>query len=275
MELIKIGFLTIKIVDVIDILIVSAIFYAFYKIMRGTIAFQIFIALILIIGLSLLAQLLNLQTVGWLLSRITDIWVIAFIILFQPELRRMLSIIGRTRIARIFLKSGTNEMNFEIVEACRVIQGHGWGALIVLVRSTGLENIIENGELLQSNINKELIISIFNPKSPLHDGAVLIYNNKIEAARCTLPLSENAIADERKLGTRHRAGLGITEESDAFTIIVSEETSEISVAENGKLTKCRDIDDLQIRLKNALGYTSMSRSFKNLFDDTSKDKKVK
>lgn len=273
MELFKIGFLTIRVVDIIDILIVAAIFYALYKIMRGTIAFQIFIALLLIIGLSLLAQLLNLQTVGWLLSRITDIWVIAFIILFQPELRRFLSIIGRTRIARIFLKSGTNEMNEEIVEACKVIQQHGWGALIVLVRTTGLENIIENGELLQSNINKELIISIFNPKSPLHDGAVLIYNNKIEAARCTLPLSENAISEDRKLGTRHRAGLGITEESDAFTIIVSEETSEISVAENGKLIKCNDINDLEKRLKEAVDYNKMSRSIKNLFEDTAKDKK--
>jgi diadenylate cyclase len=164
-------------------------------------------------------------------------------------------------------------MNEEIVEACKVIQQHGWGALIVLVRTTGLENIIENGELLQSNINKELIISIFNPKSPLHDGAVLIYNNKIEAARCTLPLSENAIAEDRKLGTRHRAGLGITEESDAFTIIVSEETSEISVAENGKLTKCKDINDLEKRLKEAVDYNKMSRSIKNLFEDTAKDKK--
>lgn len=271
MELIKIGFLTIKLVDVIDILIVAAIFYAFYKIMRGTIAFQIFIALLLIIGLSFLAQLLNLQTVGWLLSRITDIWVIAFIILFQPELRRMLSIIGRTRIARLFLKMDSNENITEIVDACKVIQEHGWGALIVIVRTTGLENIIENGELLQANINKELLISIFNPKSPLHDGAVIIYNNKIEAARCTLPLSETAIVNDKKLGTRHRSGLGITEESDAFTIIISEETSDISVAENGKLITCKDAADLEIRLKKAVDFNNVSRSLKNLFEDTSKN----
>lgn len=266
MELFNIGFLKVTVIDIIDILIITFIFYKLYKLMRGTIAFQIFIALLLIIGFSLLAQVLNLQAVGWLLSRITEIWVIAFIILFQPELRRLLSIIGTTKIARMFLKIDINENVTEVTDACIEIQKNGWGSLIVITRNAGLSNIIENGELLRSNINKELLISIFNPKSPLHDGAVVINNNKIEAARCTLPLSETKIFDGKKLGTRHRAGIGITEESDAVSVIVSEESQEISIVEEGKLYKCLNQEDLVNKLKEAMSFEGVSKSIKNILD---------
>jgi diadenylate cyclase len=234
--------------------------------MRGTIAFQIFIALLLIIGFSLLAQVLNLQAVGWLLSRITEIWVIAFIILFQPELRRLLSIIGTTKLARMFLKIDITENVTEVTDACIEIQKNGWGSLIVITRNAGLSNIVENGELLQAKINKELLISIFNPKSPLHDGAVIINNNRIEAARCTLPLSETKAFNGKKLGTRHRAGIGITEESDAVSVIVSEETQEISIAEEGRLYKCINQEDLVNRLKKAISMEGVSKSIKEILD---------
>lgn len=266
MELFNIGFLKVTLIDIIDILIITFIFYKLYKLMRGTIAFQIFIALLLIIGFSLLAQVLNLQAVGWLLSRITEIWVIAFIILFQPELRRLLSIIGTTRIARLFLKIDINENISEVTDACIEIQKNGWGSLIVITRNAGLGNIVENGELLRADINKELLISIFNPKSPLHDGAVLINNNRIEAARCTLPLSEMKVFDGKKLGTRHRAGIGITEESDAVSVIVSEETQEISIAEEGKLYKCNNQEDLINKLKEAISFEGVSKSIKDILD---------
>lgn len=266
MELFNIGFLKVTLIDIIDILIITFIFYKLYKLMRGTIAFQIFIALLLIIGFSLLAQVLNLQAVGWLLSRITEIWVIAFIILFQPELRRLLSIIGTTRIARLFLKIDINENISEVTDACIEIQKNGWGSLIVITRNAGLSNIVENGELLRADINKELLISIFNPKSPLHDGAVLINNNRIEAARCTLPLSEMKVFDGKKLGTRHRAGIGITEESDAVSVIVSEETQEISIAEEGKLYKCKNQEDLINKLKEAISFEGVSKSIKDILD---------
>jgi len=266
MEIFSIGFLKVTFIDIIDILIITYIFYKLYKLMRGTIAFQIFIALLLIIGFSLLAQVLNLQAVGWLLSRITEIWVIAFIILFQPELRRLLSIIGTTRIARAFLKIDINENVTEVADACIEIQKQKWGALIVVTRNASLGEIAENGEQLNSKINKELLISIFNPKSPLHDGAVLINNNSIESARCTLPLSETKISNGKKLGTRHRAGIGITEETDAIAIIVSEENQEISIAEEGRLYKCLNQEDLIHKLKKAMSFESVSKSIKNILD---------
>ena len=272
MELFKIGFITIKLVDIIDILIISYVFYKLYKLMRGTIAFQIFIALLLIIGFSLLAQMLNMQVMSWLLGKLTDIWVIAFIILFQPEIRRILLLIGRTRLARLFLKIDLNENVSEVVEACLDFQNRGWGALIVITRTTGLQNIIETGERIDAKINKELLVSIFYPKSPLHDGAVVINNNKIEAARCLLPLSETQLLSNRSIGTRHRAGLGISEQSDAIAIIVSEENSAISIAENGRLHVCQNSDDLKERLKDAMSISSMTKNLKTIFE-SSKDVK--
>lgn len=274
MELFNISFISFDVADLIDILIVSYIFYKLYTIMRGTIASQIFIALLIIIGFSIIAQILNLQALGWLLSRISDIWVIAFIILFQPEIRRLLLIIGKSRFSRIFSKWDVNENVSEIVDAVAELQSKGWGALFVIIRTTGLQNIAETGELLQSKINKELLISIFNPKSPLHDGAVLINNDKIEAARCLLPLSENQEMINRRLGTRHRAGVGVTEISDSVAIIISEESRKISLAVDGKLILCTDTEDLRKRLKQEMVKTNEARSiFSNLSNNGDTDSK--
>lgn len=268
MELFKIGFLTVKLIDIIDILIVAYFFYKLYTIMKGTIASQIFIALVLIIAFSFVAQLLNMQATGWLLSRITEIWVIAFIILFQPEIRRLLLIIGKTKLARIFMKENVDENVNEIVGACRDLKERGWGALIVIERTSGLKNVIETGEIVQSKIKKEILISIFNPKSPLHDGATIIKNEKIEAARCLLPLSEPEKIKNKNFGTRHRAGLGITEVSDAIAIIISEEKRTISVAEDGELVIYNNIDHLKERLIKAMGKTFVASSVKDIFNET-------
>ncbi len=266
MELFRISFISFRLIDLIDILIVTYVFYKLYKVMRGTIAFQIFLSLLLILGISFVAQLLNLQVMGWLLSKLTDIWVIALIILFQPEIRRVLIIIGRTRIVRLFMRIDLKENVTEVVDACVEFQKNGWGALIVITRSTGLQNIVETGERIDAKINKELLVSIFYPRSPLHDGAVVINNNKIEAARCLLPLSEVQFMVNKNLGTRHRAGLGISEQSDAIAVIVSEETSRISIAEDGYLHICRDIEELKERLKEAMSSTSVTKSLKSLFE---------
>ena len=273
MELFKIGFLTISLIDILDILIVTYVFYKLYTIMRGTIAAQIFFALLLIIGLSFIAQFFNMQALGWLLSRLTDIWVIAFIILFQPEIRRLLLIIGKTRVSDIFTKTEVKQNISEIVEAVVEFQKKKWGALIVMERTTGLKNIIESGELIQSKINTELLISIFNPTSPLHDGAVIIENNNIEAARCLLPLSELHIVENKRLGTRHRAGLGVSEISDAIAIIVSEETSKISLAQDGKLYTCEDSKDLAKRLREAMKTETVQSSIKSIFSDPEEETK--
>jgi diadenylate cyclase len=270
MELFIIGFVTVKLIDIIDIIIVSFIFYRLFSVMKGTIAAQIFIALVFIVGISILAQALNFQALGWLLSRITDIWVIAFIILFQPEIRRLLLIIGKTRFTRLFTSGNTSEYIAEIADSLIEMQSKGWGALIVIVRTTGLQNVVETGEKLDSKINKELLISIFNPKSPLHDGAVIINNNKIEAARCTLPLADVAKLGVRNYGTRHRAGVGITEESDSIALILSEERSVISVAEDGTIKRIKDRNELIEVLNNALVKTSVAKSVKTIFDDAEK-----
>src|SRR4030095_4685915 len=160
MELFKIGFLSVKLLDIIDILLVTYVFYKLYTIMKGTIASQIFIALVLIIAFSFIAQLLNMQATGWLLSRITDIWVIAFIILFQPEIRRLLLFIGKTKVRRIFTKANVDQNVNEIADACFELKNRGWGALMVIERTTGLKNVIETGEIIQSRIKMEILISI-------------------------------------------------------------------------------------------------------------------
>lgn len=268
MELFKIGFLSIKLIDILDILIVAYVFYKLYTIMKGTIASQIFLALVLIIAFSFVAQLLNMQATGWLLSKVTDIWVIAFIILFQPEIRRLLLFIGKTKVARIFTKANVDENVNEIAEACFELKSRGWGALMVIERTTGLKNVIENGEIIQSRIKAEILVSIFNPKSPLHDGAVIFKDERIEAARCLLPLSEPEKIKNKNLGTRHRAGIGITEMSDAVAIIVSEERRIISVAEDGELTFYSEINELKERLVKSMGKTSVAGSMKNIFEET-------
>lgn len=267
MELFKVGFLSVTLIDIIDIILVTYVFYKLYTIMKGTIASQIFIALVLIIAFSFFAQLLNMQATGWLLTRVTDIWVIAFIILFQPEIRRLLLFIGKTRVARIFTKANVDENVNEIADACFELKSRGWGALMVIERTTGLKNVIETGEIIQSRIKLKILVSIFNPKSPLHDGAVIFKNERIEAARCLLPLSEPEKIRNKNLGTRHRAGIGITEVSDAVAIIVSEERRVISVAEDGKLQFYTDIQQLKERLINSMGKTSVAGSMKNIFEE--------
>lgn len=268
MELFKIGFLSVKLIDIIDILIVTFVFYRLYMIMKGTIASQIFIALVLIIAFSFVAQLLNMQATGWMLSKLTEIWFIAFIILFQPEIRRLLLFIGKTKVARIFTKANVDENVNEIADACFELKNRGWGALMVIERTTGLKNVIETGEIIQSRIKMEILISIFNPRSPLHDGAVIFKNERIEAARCVLPLSEPEKIRNKNLGTRHRAGIGISEISDAVAIIVSEERKIISVAEDGELIFYNNIEQLKERLVKSMGKTSVASSMKNIFEDT-------
>lgn len=267
MELFKIGFVTVSLIDIIDIIIVTYIFYKLYLVMRGTIASQIFLGLTLIIIASLIVQTFNMRSLGWIFSRLTDIWVIAFIILFQPEIRRLLLVIGRTRIARYFLKINASETINEIIDALKELIERKQGALIVVSKGDRLTSFVENGEPLQAKVSKELLISIFNNRSPLHDGAVIINNNTIEAARCILPLSSTERIGDKKLGTRHRAGLGASEDVNALVIILSEETGGISFAEDGNLKVCRDLEDLRKELKKELEATDVKEEVKEIFEE--------
>jgi diadenylate cyclase len=250
-ELFKIGFLTITLSDLVDIVIVAFIVYKLYTLLRGTIAAQVFIGLIIILMISFVAQAINLKALSWMLRLLTDIWVIAFVILFQPEIRRLLVMIARNPMFRIFTKAEEPEEAQIIADAAFELSQHQHGALIVLVRSTGIRGYSETGEILNARLTRDLLTSIFYPRSPLHDGAVIVKNNVIEAARATLPLSNTTKVDGESLGMRHRAGLGISEQADVISIIVSEETGGISIAENGELSHGLSKDSLKNRIESA------------------------
>jgi diadenylate cyclase len=251
-ELFKIGFITFTFLDLVDIIIVTFIFYNVYRFIKGTIAAQIFIGLLFIVLLSFLAQIINLKALGWLLKFITDIWVIAFIVLFQPEIRRLLLIVGRNPFFQWFIKSDEKNIANILTETAFELSQLQHGALIVLIKTTGMRSLVETGVILNAKLSKSLLRSIFYPRSPLHDGAVIIKNDIIEAARCTLPLSSITTIDGYSLGMRHRAGLGVSEQADAITIIVSEETGSISIAEEGKLTRGLSKDALRDKLTSTM-----------------------
>ena len=270
-ELFKIGFLTITLSDLVDIVIVAFIVYKLYTLLRGTIAAQVFIGLMIIIMISFVAQAINLKALSWLLSLITNIWVIAFLIIFQPEIRRLLVMIARNPMFRIFTKTEEPLEAQLIADAAFELSQQQHGALIVLVRSTGIRGFTETGEILNARLTKELLTSIFYPRSPLHDGAVIVKNNVIEAARATLPLSNTTKVDGESLGMRHRAGLGISEQADVISIIVSEETGGISIAENGELSHGLSKDSLKNRIESAFK-TQPLKGWKAIIEQLRKQK---
>jgi diadenylate cyclase len=166
------------------------------------------------------------------------------VILFQPELRRLLIYVGQTRFFQQIFRAGTPKTITSIIEATTQLKEKGWGALIVIQRETGLRSYKDQGIQIRGEVASSLLLSIFSPSSPLHDGAVIIQNDLIDSAACILPLTENKMVDS-SMGTRHRAAIGISEETDAIVIIVSEESSKISIAENGKFVK-RNIRELTL-----------------------------
>jgi len=252
-EIFKIGFFSIGILDVLDILIVTFIIYKLYFMLRRTHAVQMFIGLLLIVVISFISQTLGLQEMSWIAENLRTVWLIAFVILFQPELRRVLRIMGQSRLVSIFSKEQTNLVVEEIANAAIEISQRGYGALIVISRKSGLKPIIETGVEIQSNVSSSLLVSIFNPRSPLHDGAVVINNDIITAAKCILPLSRDPDLEHR-WGTRHRAAIGMSEKSDALVVVISEETSKISIVENGEMMVDIAYKDLLNTLKNILHY---------------------
>src|SRR3954466_5956849 len=213
MEIFRIGFLAVTWMDVLDVLLVTFLFYRLYVAMRGTIAAQIFLGLLLVIAGSLVARAADMKALSWLLKTLTDIWVIALIVLFQPELRRLLLFLGRNPIVKLFIRFDVGEYADLIVGALEELKQKGEGALIVIIRTTDIKLFVDTGLPIRALISKELLVSIFNRKSPLHDGAVIIKDRYIEAARCTLPLSAIERIGPRMLGTRHRAALGISEQA--------------------------------------------------------------
>ncbi|MFC1848794.1 diadenylate cyclase CdaA [candidate division CSSED10-310 bacterium] len=229
--------------DIVDILIVTFILYRFFLIIKGTLAFQMFFGIFFLFVAFYFAQLYSLFTIRWLIQNFLAFWIIALLIIFQPELRRTLAEVGQ----RGFFKKRQMQderMLEEILKATAAMAESNTGAIIVLERNTGLRNYREKGSILNADISSELLRAIFYPENPLHDGAVIINQNKIESAACFLPLSKNPQLG-RAAGSRHRASIGITEESDALVIVVSEETGKTSLALDGKLQADLNIDSMR------------------------------
>ena len=235
MVLFKIGILTVTLIDLIDLLLVSWFFYKVYIYFKGTRAGQMLAGLVLLMLGSFLFNAFGLSASSWLVNQFQTVWVVAFVILFQPELRRLLIYVGQTRFFQRIFRVGTSRTILSIVDASVNLQERGWGGLMVIQRETGLRSYKEQGTQLKAEVTAPLLVSIFNPSSPLHDGAVIIQNDLIDAAACILPLTESKMIDP-DMGTRHRAALGISEETDAIVVLISEEKSKISVAEDGRFS---------------------------------------
>jgi diadenylate cyclase len=237
-------------IDIADILIVTLVFYAILALARGRRADQILqgIIVVFLIG-TLISNFLHLRLVGWLIRNSLPAVLIAIPVIFQPELRRLLGSLGRTSnvVSRpravIFTRSTTGAID-EICRAAARLSERRYGGLICLERSTGLQEYIKSGVRIDGVVTAELLLTIFFPNSPLHDGAVIIHGDRVVAAGAMLPLSD-AFSEHVAIGTRHRAGLGLTEQTDAVAIIVSEETGIISLAENGRLVRNLNEDRLR------------------------------
>ncbi len=256
MELFKIGFLTVTIIDVLDVAIISYILYKLYFFIRGSRAAQMFIGLVLILVASVFVQLLGMSGLNWIFENMRTVWLVAFVILFQPELRKILIYLGQVPLIRKILKvSLTRRLTEDVLKAALELSKRGLGGLIVLVQNTSVKSILETGQKIQAEISTPLLVSIFNPRSPLHDGAVVIQNEILEAAKCILPLSQNPDLDP-KFGTRHRAALGLSEETDSVIIAISEETGKISLAFEGKLYPELDYNKLRERLNEFVKVTT-------------------
>ncbi|CEG24381.1 DNA integrity scanning protein DisA [Planococcus massiliensis] len=238
-------------VNVIDILLVWFVVYKLITIIKGTKAVQLLKGIFFIIIAYLITQALNLETLGWIMQQVLNWGFLAIIIIFQPEMRRALEQLGR---GKLFSSSQLNEESERgrlidaMSKSVSYMAKRRIGALISIERETGLSEYIETGIPMNSDITSELLINLFIPNTPLHDGAVIIQKNRIAAAACYLPLSESPFIS-KELGTRHRAALGISEVTDAITVIVSEETGAISLTANGDLHRNLSLEDFEVKLR--------------------------
>ena len=243
-EFFSLAFLSVRVYDVVDILAVSFILYSLYKVFKGTRAAQLLSGILILILLSVIVRWAELHGMSWLLSNLSTVWVIAVVILFQPELRRILIYLGQNPFVRYLFRVKNLAMVGEISEAIMTCQERKWGMLIVMEGEVGLKHIKEKSASINARVSAELLVTIFNPTSPLHDGAVVINHEVIESAKCILPLSEEPHGARMKLGTRHLAALGLSEETDAHILVVSEETGTLSHVHNGVMK--RGLDEAQL-----------------------------
>jgi diadenylate cyclase len=242
--------------DVVDVLIVALILYQLLKLVRGTQAAQLLVGLVVLLVVDLIASALHLRLLQYVFASGGQAILIAAVVLFQPELRRALDQVGRLAPVRAILPhpggAGIGRLVDEVIRAAGSLSERRTGALIVFERGTGLENVAATGVRINGETTAEMLATLFFPNSPLHDGAVIIREERIVAAGCVLPLAD-AIPGVGRMGTRHRAALGLTLQSDALVLIVSEETGLISVAHQGKVYRGLDQAKLRDMLVTLLG----------------------
>ncbi len=244
MELFQIDFIKFRLIDLVDILIVAYIIYRLLSLMKGTRSAQMITGLILVFSLAFVAFWFQLEGLMWLFTNLATVGFIVLVIIFQPELRGMLAQMGHSRLFRMLGKFEGSKITDEISRAAIRLAELKYGGLIVIERMVGLKNFIETGKILNAQLSSEVITTLFTPYTPLHDGAIIVSGEYLSAAACTLPLTKNPRF--RKLyGMRHKAAIGVTEESDAIAVVVSEETGEISIAYQGMLN--RGIDRNEFR----------------------------
>ncbi len=246
-------------VDAIDIALVSFLIYKLLQLIRGSRAFQMVVGTFIVVTLFFISRWARLETVNWLLRNSLAYIGFAIIVLYQAELRKALAHLGKAPLFRILGQPHTSETIDEVVLAITTLARRKTGAIIVIERDIGLRNYIEGGIILDAILTYDLLLSIFNPKSPLHDGAAIVQGNRVAAAACFLPLSINPQLS-KELGTRHRAAIGITEDTDAVAIVVSEETGTVSYLEDGNILRGMDGETLRAKLHQALGTSRAKRS---------------
>lgn len=259
------GFLELSIADILDIILLGLIIFFLFKWIRGTSAMSIFIAIVSLYLIRVVVGAFNMRLMTAIMDMVLDVGVLALIVIFQPEIRKFLirlgnkymsSARGQKLLNRILgggktAKSSSEEVN-DLTEACRRMSEDKTGALIVIAHNTPLDEIISTGDRLDAKIHRRLIMNLFFKNSPLHDGAVVISGGRIVAARCTLPITEKKNIPA-KFGMRHKAAIGITEETDADAIVVSEETGNISFVKSGEVTPINNINELKLLLNTSFG----------------------
>lgn len=256
----------VSIQDIIDILLVTIVLFNVIRFLTKTNALSALVAVLLLVIVMTLSNIFGLFTMYYLLDSTVQVGVIAIIVLFQPELRRALEQLGGRRISALFSRPATGNIDYAIlqtVEACKALSADRVGALMIFERTTKLDDIVKTGTLLDAGITSELLKNIFYPKAPLHDGAAIVRADRIAGAGCVLPLTNNPNLS-KDLGMRHRAGIGMSENSDAVVVVVSEETGAISVAIDGMLKRHLSADTLEKLLRQNLTPQDEGKNAKGL-----------
>lgn len=240
----KIGFLDVRWIDIVDILLVSVLLYQVYKLLKGSVAVRVLLGFLSLYLIYLIVSAAQMDMLAGILGQFMGVGVLAAIIIFSQEIRKFLLILGKTTFRQDGIlqsimiwkkKEPRDSINITpVIEAAKTLSASNTGALIVFSRSSELKFYADSGDLLDAYLSKRLLISIFNKHSPLHDGAIIVFQNKIKAARCILPVSERDNLPAQ-YGMRHRAALGMSEATDTLTLIISEETGQMSLARNGKI----------------------------------------